>query len=102
MPQALPRPPDLPPPQQRRSNRGTPARHDLTDIGDSTGCCASTSPKEPTCPAGPPRTSSPSKPRSTADPEKSSAGRRPPKSSTSNYALPTRQVLQLTCPQFLG
>src|SRR5665647_2989204 len=36
MPQALPRPPDLPPPHQRRSNRGTPARHDLTDIGDST------------------------------------------------------------------
>src|SRR5665647_1077416 len=42
MPQALPRPPDLPPPQQRRSNRGTPARHDLTDIGDSTASSSST------------------------------------------------------------
>src|SRR5665648_358853 len=42
MPQALPRPPDLPLPQQRRSNRGTPARHDLTDIGDSTGSSSCT------------------------------------------------------------
>src|SRR5665647_1031154 len=56
MPQALPRPPDLPPPQQRRSNRGTPARHDLTDIGDSTAA-SSTYAAPPSASATSPTTS---------------------------------------------
>ena len=34
-----------------------------------TDCCASTSPKAPTCPAGPPTTSKPSPSRSTTDPQ---------------------------------
>ena len=59
-----------------------------------TACCASTSPRAPTCPAGPPKTSRPSPRRSTADPARSSAGRHPPKPSTSSYARFNKPVLQ--------
>src|SRR5665648_95780 len=88
MPQALPRPPDLPLPQQRRSNRGTPARHDLTDIGDSTVDSS-------TC-AAPPSASATS-------PTTSPAACSRPAASDPNYTLdcdePSSCPVAHTCPR---
>ena len=50
-----------------------------------TGCCASTSPRAPTCRDGPPTNSPPSPRPSTPAPARPSAGRHPPKPSTSIY-----------------
>src|SRR3954447_6167837 len=87
-----------------RSSRWTPA-HGCSSLTRThrgsgrrtrtrTGCCGSTSPRAPTCRAGPPKTSRPSRMRSTTDPERSSAGRRPSKSSRSNYARFDKLVLR--------
>src|SRR5690606_12001643 len=59
-----------------------------------TGCCASTSRRERTSPAGASTTSSPFRSRSTADPGRSSGGRPLLKSSMSSYDRYTTQVLQ--------
>jgi len=56
-------------------------------------CCGSTSPKAPTCRAGPPTTSRPSLTRSTIDPARSSAGRHRPKHSTSTHCCSNKPVL---------
>src|SRR4051794_4152537 len=58
-----------------------------------TVCCGSTSPKAPTCRAGPLTNSRPSLTRSTTGHERSSGGRRPLKSSRSNYARFNKSVL---------
>lgn len=58
------------------------------------GCCASTSRKARTSPAGPPRTSKPSLSRSTTDPERASTGRLQPRSSSNSYARSNNPVLQ--------
>ena len=47
-----------------------------------TGCCASTSPKAPTCPSTAPGCSTTSPPNSTPDPANASTGAPPPKPST--------------------
>ena len=69
-----------------------------------TACCASTSPRAPTCRAGPPRTSKPSLTPSTTGPGRSSAGRHPPRPSRSTYAHSNSPVLQrpLELAQYLA
>ena len=52
------------------------------------------SPRERTCPAGPPTTSRPSHTPSTTGPARPSDGRHPPRCSKSNYAHSTKPVLQ--------
>ena len=59
-----------------------------------TACCASTSPRAPTCRAGPPKISRRSHIHSTTGPARSSAGGPPPKSSKTNYAHFNNPVLQ--------
>src|SRR5690606_18948491 len=57
------------------------------------GYCASTSPRAPTCPDGPPRKSRRSLTHSTRGPVRPSAGKLPPRPSTSNYYCSNEQVL---------
>ena len=57
-------------------------------------CCASTSPKAPTCRGGPSRRSRPSRQRSTAGHERPSNGRHRPRHSTSNYAQPHKPLVR--------
>ena len=67
-----------------------------------TDCCASTSPRAPTCPAGAPTRSKPSPPRSTAGHARPSAGRHQPKPSTSTYSPSNKPVLRPPVESALG
>ena len=58
-----------------------------------TACCGSTSPRAPTCPAGPDVSSTPSSPPSTPDPARASAGAHPPRSTSNSYPHHHRPVL---------
>lgn len=59
-----------------------------------TGCCATTSPKAPTCPVGAPRRSARSPQLSTTGRARPSAGRPPPKHSTNTYSCSNKTVLR--------
>src|SRR5690625_3840667 len=59
-----------------------------------TACCASISPRAPTCHGGPLETSKPSPSRSTTDPARASTGALPQKYSKTRYAHSNNPVLQ--------
>ena len=67
-----------------------------------TACCASTSPRAPTWPAGALMSSAPSPPRSTAGHAKHSAGKHPPRPSTTSYSHSNKPVLRRPVESALG